>query len=118
MDHVLIAQRDAVRAVSAVLFGGAQYRLEICGALESGERVTAVGVADRLAFPPSKASVHIELQRLVQAGLLRRLNKIPGDRHTYLQVESSQLWQCARELAAKARHDATVASPANAMTGS
>src|SRR4051794_24172830 len=100
MDRLLELQRETVRAVSSVLFGGAQYRLEVCGALQSDERITAAGLAERLGSPPGKASVHIEVQRLEQAGLLKRLPRIPGDRHAYFKVQSCGLWECARELAA------------------
>ena len=116
MDQGLQAQRLAVRRCSAALFGGAQYRLEVCGALQSGETVTAAGLIDRLPVPPSKASVHSEVQRLVAAGLLLRLDPLPGDRHAYLRVAETTLWQAARELAAAARSNSdAVAVSADAL---
>ena len=107
MDRLLELQRESVRALSGVLFGGAQYRLEVCGALQSDERITAAGLAERLGNPPGKASVHVEVQRLEQAGLLERLPRIPGDRHAYFRVHNSALWDAARELAAAAREVAS-----------
>ena len=100
-------QRKAVRDCSAALFGGAQYRLEVCEALQSGQTVTVSGLLDGLPTPPSKASVHAEVQRLIAAGLLVPMPRVPGDRRVYLRVGSTSLWHAARELAAAARKSAS-----------
>ncbi len=106
VDDVLKQQQHAVRYCSSALFGGAQYRLEICGALQAGETVTASALMDRLPTPPTKPSVHTEVQRLLAAGLLLRLDRSHGDRHVYLRVARTSLWQTAREIAAAARASA------------
>jgi len=104
MDHGTPTQQRGVRVCSAALFGGARYRLEVCEVLQVGETVTASDLIERLPSPPTKASVHAEIQRLVAAGVLVRLNRRPGDRHAYLRVGDTCLWQAARELADAARH--------------
>jgi hypothetical protein len=96
MVHASIAP-DERRKLSTSLFG-AQYRLEICGSLQSGEQVTAAQLGARLGTDISKSSLSVELRRLREAGLLVPTNGTRSSRLVYLQVRDSPLWDTARQL--------------------
>jgi DNA-binding MarR family transcriptional regulator len=87
-----------VRDLSRILFGGAQYRLEVGAALSSEEVTNIKDLAERLGDPPGTASVNTELKRLEEAGLLQRLPRVGSDRRVHLRVRTSSYWETCREL--------------------
>jgi len=94
---------ESVRSLSRLLFGGAQYRLEVGAALTVGDLVTIKDLAERLGDPPGKASVNTELKLLEKAGLLQRLPDVGSDRRVFLRPEPSSYWETCRELIEYAR---------------
>lgn len=91
---------EAVRQFSGCLYG-ARYRLEVCAALVSNEQITATILAERLAnegLYPNRASLNMEIQKLREAKLLVAQPRTAGDRHTYLDVQNSEVWSSARVL--------------------
>lgn len=84
--------------LSRILFGGAQYRLEVGAALSSDQLVNIKDLADELGDPPGTASVNTELKRLEEAGLLERLPKVGSDRRVYLRPRPTSYWQTCRDL--------------------
>lgn len=96
-------ESDPVRELSRVLFGGAQYRLEVGAALRSDELTNIKELAEQLGDPPGTASVNTELKRLEEAGLLIRLPRVGSDRRVHLRARSSSYWELCRELVEFAR---------------
>lgn len=94
---------DYIRNFSRILFGGAQYRLEVGAALDSEELTNIKDLAERLGDPPGTASVNTELKQLEKAGLLERLPRVGSDRRVYLRPVPSAYWQTCRELVEFAR---------------
>ena len=87
-----------MRQLSRILFGGAEYRLEIGAALESDELTNIKDLAERLGDPPGTASVNTELKRLEEAGLLERLPRVGSDRRVHFRARTSSYWETCREL--------------------
>ena len=93
----------AIRDLSRILFGGAQYRLEVACAIAAGDGVVCIkDLADELGDPPGQGSVNTELKKLEEAGLLTRQPRSVGDRRVMLQREQSGYWACCEELATRA----------------
>jgi hypothetical protein len=89
---------DAVRLRSRVLFGGAQYRLEVGAAISVGDLVTIKDLAEQLGEPPGKGSVNAELKVLEAVGLLERLPRVGSDRRVFLRAKPSPYWDTCRAL--------------------
>lgn len=92
-----------VRDLSAEIFGGAGYRLEIWAALRSGEQFSQTDLAVLLGDPPGKGSISAEVNKLKRAGLVTELKRPAGDRHRYYLPRSCSVWDAAREIVALAR---------------
>jgi hypothetical protein len=100
-DETLAIQR--VRDLSRILFGGAQYRLEIGAAIANGDGMVCIkDLADELAAAyidaPGNASVNTELKVLERAGLLSRAPRERGERRVYLLRQEGGYWDTCREL--------------------
>jgi len=89
--------------LSRILFGGAQYRLEVGAAVESDALVNIKDLADQLGDPPGTASVNTELKHLERAGLLERLPRVGSDRRVFLRARPTSYWDTCRELVELAR---------------
>jgi len=89
---------DPVRNLSRILFGGAQYRLEVGAALNTGGLTSIKDLAELLGDPPGTASVNTELKQLEKAGLLERLPHVGSERRVHLRPVSSTYWQTCRDL--------------------
>jgi hypothetical protein len=106
MTDVLATQR--VRDLSRILFGGAQYRLEIGAAIAEGDGVVCItDLAGDLAEPddpgPGTGSVNTEFKVLERAHLLVRGPRERSDRRVYLLRQESLYWEMCRELRDSAR---------------
>lgn len=111
-------ESDPVRDLSRILFGGAQYRLEVGAALASEELTSIKDLAERLGDPPGTPSVNTELKRLEEAGLLIRLPRVGSDRRVHLRARTSSYWDTCRELADFARSGPNPTLLQNAERGS
>jgi predicted transcriptional regulator len=92
----------ATRAFSKMLFGGAQYRIEIGAAIQQSALVNTAELADELGL--ARQSVNQELRVLERVGLLVRTEKA-GDsssRKVFLMKESSAYWDFCVEAASTA----------------
>ena len=93
----------AARAISKLLFGGSQYRVEIGAAIADGfasaKPVNTAELADELHV--SRQSVNHELQLLERAGLLIRIEPDSG-RKVFFLVQESHYWEWCREARARA----------------
>lgn len=77
----------AVRHLSRVLFGGAQYRLEVAAAIARSDGiVNAADLAHELSL--AAQSVHKEIQLLERAGLVARTDRAGGRRVYFTRLES------------------------------
>lgn len=94
----------AVRELSRLIFGGAQYRIEVAANLHAGQPFTALDLVLLLGDPPGKGSVHTELGRLRQAGLILEGRKARSDRSKPLVPIDCALWDAARSLQELATH--------------
>lgn len=90
--------KSEVRALSRTLFGGAQYRLEVASVLYAGSVFTALDVVMVLGDPPGKGSVHTELKRLREAGLITPAATPQSDRSKPLTPMDTDFWECCRGL--------------------
>jgi hypothetical protein len=96
--HAAVATRD-IRRLSRRLFGGAQYRLEVCAAIADGDGVvTASELVTQLGTPPGMGSVSMELRTLRGCGLLVPAPAPSSDRRVYLRRCESPLWATAAWL--------------------
>jgi hypothetical protein len=83
----------ATRELSHILFGGAQYRIEVGAAIaESDGIVCLVDLVRSLGDPPGKSSVNTELKVLERANLLARPNT-RTDRRVHLVRQESPWWE-------------------------
>lgn len=89
---------QTVRDLSRVIFGGAQYRLEVCATLESGVEFTALDLVAQLGDPPGKASVHTEVKKLREAGLVVDVPRPSSARSRPMRAVDSLFWAACREL--------------------
>lgn len=94
---------DSIQNLSGILFGGAQYRLEVGAALSTGELTSIKGLVELLGDPPGAASVNTELKQLEKAGLLERLPRVGSERRVHLRSTSSTYWLKCRDLVEFAR---------------
>ncbi len=98
-DYVRLGQ---IRALSRILFGGAQYRIEVGSAIADGDGLVCIkDLADQLGDPPGSGSVNTELKILERAGLLVRLPKEKGERRVYLARQESAYWALCQEMASR-----------------
>lgn len=97
---------SSVRELSRILFGGAQYRLEVAASLSSGQVFTALDLVALLSDPPGKGSVHTELKRLKQAKLVVPSPSPRSDRAKPLIPIETDFWACCRHLASIAQQRA------------
>jgi peptidoglycan/xylan/chitin deacetylase (PgdA/CDA1 family) len=87
-----------------VLFGGAQYRMEVGAAIAAGDGVVCIeDLAAELGDPPGVGSVNTELKVLERAGLLVRTAPEKGERRVFLLRPESVYWQLCEELTSAAR---------------
>jgi hypothetical protein len=94
----------SVRQLSRVLFGGAQYRMEVGAAIAAGDGVVCIkDLAAELGDPPGVGSVNTELKVLERAGLLVRTAPEEGERRVFLLRQESVYWQLCEELTSAAR---------------
>jgi DNA-binding MarR family transcriptional regulator len=91
------AFRETVRSYSKVVFGGAQYRVEIGAAIARGDGVVnTVELADQLGIV--RQSVNQELRILERGGLLVRTDKGPeAGRKVFLTRQDSHYWAFCEE---------------------
>jgi hypothetical protein len=95
--------QTGVRRLSQLIFGGAQYRLEVAAQLVVGKQFSTTDLLVALGDPPGKGSIHTELKRLSEAGLVRPVDRPRGERSmTYLPAPCA-FWDACRELASLAR---------------
>jgi DNA-binding transcriptional ArsR family regulator len=91
----------AARAVSKLIFGGAQYRVEVGAAIatSAGKPVNATELADALGL--GRQTINHELERLESAGLLGRVEQDSG-RKVYYLAHASEYWAWCDEARADA----------------
>ncbi|MDP9286161.1 MAG: helix-turn-helix domain-containing protein [Actinomycetota bacterium] len=92
------ARRQRLRERSRVLFGGAQYRLEVGAAIADGDGIVCIkDLAEELGDPPGTGSVNAELKVLERAGLLARVDRERGERRVLLLRQGSGYWKFCQE---------------------
>jgi hypothetical protein len=92
------AKRRGLRERSRVLFGGAQYRLEVGAAIADGDGIVCIkDLAEELGDPPGTGSVNTELKVLERAGLLARVDRERGERRVFLRRQRSGYWKFCQE---------------------
>jgi predicted ArsR family transcriptional regulator len=89
---------SAARALSKLLYGGAQYRVEvgaaIAEALATDKMVNTAELADDLSL--TRQAVGHELNLFEQAGLLQRTDAGSG-RKVYFLIQPSSYWDWCKE---------------------
>jgi predicted ArsR family transcriptional regulator len=94
---------EELRNVSKALFGS-RYRLEAARAVAGGSDVLyAREIAQQLGVGDNQAQ--LELRHFEAAGLLERLDRVPGQRQQYYRRRASDFWALAEAL-----HDELVAA--------
>src|SRR4051812_48724415 len=89
-------EKEDVRRASKSLFGS-RYRLEAARAVaESADVLYARELAQQLGLADNQA--HSELRHFESAGLLQRLERVPGQRQQYYQRRPSAFWRLAADL--------------------
>ena len=91
-----------MRALSQLLFGGAQYRVEIGAAIaDRGGVANTAELAAELGI--NRQSVHQELTLLERAGLLVRVQRVGNsERKVYFTAQRSSHWDTSLEARADA----------------
>lgn len=95
--EVLRRGGDRLRQMSKLLFGN-RVRLEAAVRVATAQegKIFAGGLAEALDAPISRAAA--ELWNFEQAGLVRRLPRIPGERRVIYQRRPSPFWSLAVEM--------------------
>jgi hypothetical protein len=94
--------------VSKALFGS-RYRLEAAVAVSlGGDVLFARELAELMKVGDNQAQ--LELRHFESAGLLERLERLPGQRQQYYQRRPSKFWSLAQTLLVELEHASTSSS--------
>ncbi len=92
--------KEATRAVSKLLHGGARYRVEIGAMIAANATIDTGGIAEELGL--SRQLVNQELHALERAGLIERVSPVASDRKVYFSRHDSAYWSWCVEAVTEA----------------